>query len=500
MARTPQAAASPVEILKRRENPLLLVVGDLMLDRYVWGEVSRISPEAPIQILHVQREEEKLGGAANVVRNVVALGGRVVPCGVVGKDPAGRFIRERLGRISRTDAGIIIDRARPTIEKTRMVAQAQQVLRVDREKREAMPRAVESRVIRFLRTWLPRVDGVILSDYGKGLLTEAVLRAAIEGARRAGVPVLVDPKGRDYRRYRGATAVTPNRLEAQEGSGMTLDDRASVHRAARFLRSRMGFDTVFITLGAEGIAYLDPEGALEILPAKARSVYDVTGAGDTVISMLALALALGADHRTGAILANLAAGIVVGKLGAATTTREEVLAALGEIEHHPKVLPWGKLREELAVHRAQGRKIVFTNGCFDILHVGHARLLEEARRAGSLLVVGVNGDRSVRRLKGNGRPVVPQAERAALLASLACVDYVAIFDEDVPERLIRAVRPDILVKGEDWRGKGVVGQRFVESYGGRVELVKLVPGRSTTNIVARIRATDLPAAAARRPS
>lgn len=490
MARTPGPAASPVAILKKRQSPLLLVVGDLMLDRYVWGEVSRISPEAPIQILHVQREEEKLGGAANVVRNVVALGGRVVPCGVVGKDVAGRFIRNRLARLARTRDGIVVDPTRPTIEKTRMVAQAQQVLRVDREKRDRMPHAVESRVVRFIRKWIPRVDGVILSDYGKGLLTEAVLRAAVDAARRAGVPVLVDPKGKDYSRYRGATAITPNRLEAQEGSGMTLDGRAAIHRAARHFRGKMRFDTVFITLGSEGIAYLDPKGALEILPAKARSVYDVTGAGDTVISMLGVALALGADHRTGAILANLAAGIVVGKLGAATATREEVLAALGELEHHPKVLSRAKLREEIASRRAQGRKVVFTNGCFDILHVGHARLLEEARHAGDLLVVGVNGDASVRRLKGPGRPVVPQAERAALLASLACVDYVAIFDEDVPERLIRAVRPDILIKGEDWREKGVVGRRFVESYGGRVELIRLVPGRSTTNVIARIRGAE----------
>lgn len=475
------------DVFKRVQRPLLLVVGDFMIDRYVWGDVSRISPEAPIQVLRVLREESRLGGAANVVKNVVALSARAVPCGVVGRDAAGRQVRGMLARISETTEGVMEDPSRPTIEKTRMIAHAQQVLRVDREKPEPLPPPLEARLVRFVRRWAPRVDGVLLSDYGKGLLTPAVLRAAIDAARRAGTFVLVDPKGRDYARYRGATALTPNRAEAQEGTGLPLAGRADIARAARLLKRRLDLKAVFVTLGAEGIGLLDGRGRLEILPARAKAVYDVTGAGDTVLATLGVALALGADWRTGAILANHAAGIVVGKVGSATATREEVLSVLGEADHHPKVLPLAKLLPALAEERRRGRKIVFTNGCFDLLHVGHVRLLEQARSAGDVLVLGLNSDASVRANKGDARPVVGQQDRAAVLAALSCVDYVTFFDDPTPARLIRRLRPDVLVKGDDWRGKGVVGRSFVESYGGRVEFVRLVPGHSTTGLIARIR-------------
>lgn len=478
---------SPAEILSPRKRPSLLVVGDLMLDRYVWGDVHRISPEAPIQVLRVLREEPRLGGAANVMNNVLALGAKAATCGVVGNDAAGRWIRQRILRLSGDARGILVDPSRPTIEKCRMIAHSQQILRVDRERTHPLSAEVEAQAIRFIRRELPRSDGVLLSDYGKGLLTKGIVREAIEGARRLGKLALVDPKGRDYLRYRRATAITPNRQEAQEGTGMPLDGRAGVESAARFLKRRLSLDAAFVTLGAEGIAWVDGRGRFDAVPAQARAVYDVTGAGDTVLSALGVSLAAGAGIPAAARIANAAAGIVVGKVGAATATRAEVLAALGGHEHHPKVLSARALAAALADERRRGRRIVFTNGCFDILHVGHARLLAEARAAGDVLVVGLNSDGSVRRMKGPERPFVRFPERAALLASLESVDYVTSFDEPTPERLIRRVRPDVLVKGEDWRSKGVVGQRFVESYGGRVKLVRLVPDRSTTGLVDRIR-------------
>jgi D-beta-D-heptose 7-phosphate kinase/D-beta-D-heptose 1-phosphate adenosyltransferase len=484
--------ADDLQRLRTGGTPRLLVLGDFMLDRYVWGDVTRISPEAPVQVLRVTREESRLGGAANVVRNLVALGARVLAAGTVGQDAAGAQIRSLLSAEGVPTRGLVTRRQMATTEKTRMIAHAQQVLRIDREQADGLDDEAERKLRAFVVRSLPSVDGVILSDYGKGVLTPRLTAAVIRAARDAGKFVLVDPKGRDFSKYRGATALTPNRSEAQEGSGLALGSSRDVATAARRLKRLLDLDTMFITLGADGIALVDEQGRFFTIPAESRDVYDVTGAGDTVLATLALAMALGFNVRTGAALANAAAGVVVRRLGSATTTREEIASALEGGAHQGKVVSLDRVADVVADARAGGRRVVFTNGCFDLLHVGHVSLLARAKREGDLLVVGINSDRSVRALKGRGRPVVGEGERAAVLAALASVDVVTVFDDLTPENVIRKVRPDVLIKGADWRGKGVVGQAFVESYGGRVALLDLVQGHSTSDLVARAQRSALP--------
>jgi D-beta-D-heptose 7-phosphate kinase/D-beta-D-heptose 1-phosphate adenosyltransferase len=475
-------------------HPTVVVFGDAMLDRYVFGGISRISPEAPIQILRVAREEERPGGAASVAHDLAVLGARVRLVGCVGDDESGHALRRLMSAATIDAKGLVETKGRPTTLKTRMVARgaahsvSQQVLRVDREDTSPLRAADENRVIAAFKKALSGASAVVISDYAKGVVSEANAHAVIEAARAGGVPVVVDPKGRDYARYRGATVITPNRKETFEATGIEPTGAAGVEAAGRKLADLTKVDAVIITLDKDGIAIVPRKGACELVPTTPREVYDVTGAGDVVAAVLGLALADGRTLREAVLLANVAAGVEVGKVGAAPVSREEILAALGARPPSVhRVVDPATLCRELAALRAAGKRVVFTNGCFDILHAGHARYLHEARREGDVLVVGLNSDASVRRLKGAGRPVVPQDDRAELLASLGCVDFVVVFDEDTPERIIREVEPDVLVKGEDWKDKGVVGREFVEARGGRVVLVRLLPGRSTTSIVEKAR-------------
>ncbi len=475
-------------------QPRVLVVGDLILDRYVFGSVDRVSPEAPIQVLAVQREENRVGGAANVARNLHALGAHVDVVGVVGEDEQGERLVSALATLgpdagARIDtSGILRDASRPTIEKTRMVASAQQVLRVDREDVRALSGDVEGELGRVLEERIGRADLVVLSDYGKGTLTDGILRTVIERARAADRRVVVDPKGRDFAKYRGASILTPNRLEAERVTGLALDDDAKLAEAGASLVNELDLEAAMITLGAGGI-YAHPRDAGAIrVAARARAVYDVTGAGDTVVAILALSLAAGASLEEAIQLANEGAGIVVGKVGTAVVTRAEVVARLleGSPFHTAKERPL----EDLALHlddlRSSGRRIVFTNGCFDLIHAGHIHYLDFARSQGDCLVVGVNSDQSVRDLKGEGRPIQSVRERLQVLGALEMIDFLVTFETSTPLALIERIRPDVLVKGEDWREKGVVGREFVESYGGQVVLAPLVAGQSTTSIVDRI--------------
>ncbi len=475
-------------------TPTVVVFGDAMLDRYVFGGISRISPEAPIQILRVAREEERPGGAASVALDLAVLGARVRLVGYAGDDEAGAALR-RLLAASKIDAsGLVETRGRPTTLKTRMVARgashsvSQQVLRVDREDASPFPDAAERRLVAAFKRALRGAGAVVVSDYAKGVVSETSARAAIAAARKARVPVVVDPKGRDYARYRGATVITPNRKETFEATGVEPTGAAGAEAAGRRLIELTGVDAAVITLDKDGMAIVPKKGACELVPTSPREVYDVTGAGDVVAAVLGLALADGRALRDAVHLANVAAGVEVGKVGAAPVSREEIRRALGG---RPgalhRVVDVPTLRRELSALRAAGKKVVFTNGCFDILHAGHARYLHEARREGDVLVVGLNSDASVRRLKGAGRPVVAQGDRAELLASLGCVDYVVVFGEDTPLHVIEQIEPDVLVKGEDWKDRGVVGREFVEARGGKVVLVKLLAGRSTTSIVERVR-------------
>ena len=482
-----------LRLLDDLAHPRVLIVGDLILDRYVGGEVGRISPEAPIPVLRATRVEERLGGAGNVAANLRAMEAEVDVVGLVGDDVRGERVLELLAAIGVGTAGIVRDTSRPTTQKTRLVSGGQQMLRVDWEEARALDEAAAQRLLSGMAARVGAAGAVVLSDYGKGVVTSAVTKAVIAAAREAGVPVLVDPKGDDYTIYRGATLVTPNRKEAEAALGRRLAHLDDVPEGAAELIRTAELTAAVITLGADGMYFRttasDGGEAEGRVPALARAVFDVTGAGDTVIAHLALGLAAGVPLGTTVRLANLAASLVVARRGAASVTRGELRASLGERRGGGRcVLRREDLPAVLAEWRAEGKRIVFTNGCFDILHAGHIAYLADARSRGDVLIVGVNDDDSVRRMaKGPDRPINPLGDRMQVLAALEMVDAVVAFGEDTPKEIIEAVTPDVLVKGQDWEDKGVVGREWVESHGGEVYLAPLVPGRSTTAIAARLR-------------
>ena len=475
----------------------ILVAGELVLDRYLWGEVSRISPEAPIPVMRVTRREEKLGNAGFVMANLRALGAEVAALGLVGAERNGQRLREILDGLGVRTRSVLEDDGRPTIVKERMLGSVQsahratqQLLRVDEELTYALSPAREAALKARVARELKDADGVLISDLNKGVLTAGLLRELIDGARRRRIPVLVDPgRERDFTIYRGATAITPNRYETEVATGMKLVDRDAWRAAAQALVERLGLAACLITLDRDGMYLSEHGGADQYIPTTPREVYDVTGAGDVVLSTFGLFAATGLSFAAAATLANLAAGIEVGRLGTEVITRDDLERALSPDDggYERKLVSDTELRLILDRERRAGRQVVFTNGCFDVLHAGHIQLLSFARAQGDILVVGLNSDRSVRALKGSGRPVYAAAERARILAALEAVSYVVVFDETRAERIIHKVRPDVLIKGEDWRGKVVDGQKFVEAYGGRVVLAPLLAGRSTSATIDRIR-------------
>ena len=489
------------DLIQRVEHlgrPRLCVVGDLMLDRYVFGDAERISPEAPIQILRTAHEESRLGGAGSVVNNLLALQARVKVFGVVGTDLAGQEVMRGLRTAGAETGGVLRLRDRPTTIKTRFVGRAQhrhpqQVLRVDREDTTPLPRPVEDRILAKLRSALKSSDAIVISDYNKGVLTPRLTREVIRLGRRRRLPVLIDPiKASDYSKYRRATLLTPNRTETELASGIRLTGPDAVRRAARRLMDRLALDALVVTLDKDGAYLAVKRRPGQMVPTRPRLVYDVAGAGDMVISCLALALAAGVPLLDAVRLANVAGGLEVQKFGVQTVSREEIISELlDEARHHgDKVRSLNNLLVDLGRCRARGQRIVWTNGCFDLLHAGHIDFLEFAGRQGDILVVGLNSDKSVRAIKGPGRPICSQEHRARVLAALEVVDYLVLYDDPTPRRLIEAVRPDVLIKGEDWRQKGVVGRQVVESYGGRVVLAPLTKGLGTTALLDRIRAAD----------
>ena len=480
-----EAARSELAAAVRRfTDAAILCVGDVMLDHYVYGEVERISPEAPIPVLHVHREQRWLGGAGNVVRNLAALGARTCFLGVVGDDAAGREV-ECLAGEPGIEPHILVERGRVTPVKTRYVAGTQQLLRADRETAGPLSPPLREDLLRLFEQTLPEHQVVVISDYAKGLLAGGTAGAVVAAARAAGRKVIVDPKGSDWSRYAGADVVKPNRRELALASGRPVDSDPEVIEAARALMKVHGFGAILVSLTQEGMVLVEP-GAVHRLAAEAREVFDVSGAGDTAVATLAAALAVGCALPDAARLANAAAGIVVGRIGTAVVHREELAeAAIRQRGDVAKVASLAAAADRVATWRGQGLRIGFTNGCFDLLHPGHVGLLAQARAACDRLVVGLNSDASVKRLKGDSRPVQNQAARAEVLASLASVDLVVVFDEDTPLELIRQVRPAVLVKGSDYAKKDVVGHDVVEAGGGEVILVDLVPGHSTSSMVAR---------------
>jgi D-beta-D-heptose 7-phosphate kinase / D-beta-D-heptose 1-phosphate adenosyltransferase len=461
------------------------VVGDVMLDEYLTGAVERVSPEAPVPVVHVRGSEHRLGGAANVARQIAALGARVTLAGVIGDDEAGSRLRELCAAAGIDGGAVLSVAARQTTRKLRVLGQSQQLLRLDFEDAAPCGKQLSARLLEAL-TAAPPPDAIVLSDYAKGVLEDETLAGIMRA--RGNVPVVVDPKHRDFGRYRGASTLTPNLRELEAAAGRKLDgaDAAGLAAVARELLTRSGLESMVVTLGGRGMLVVPRSGAELAVPAIRRDVFDVTGAGDTAIAVLALALAGGVPLGEAAELANAAAGVAVCQVGAVAVSAASIRDALAS---HPegKLLSRHDLAARAATWRSQGKRIVFTNGCFDLLHAGHLALLGHAAQLGDVLVLAINSDASVRRLKGPDRPLVPQGERAALLAALASVDAVTIFDEDTPLETLQVVRPNVLVKGGDYQPKEVVGRELVEAGGGRIEIVPLTPERSTSSLVERIR-------------
>src|SRR5262245_12254139 len=480
--------------LSELKGASVLCVGDLMLDTYVYGEVERISPEAPAQVLAVKREDVVIGGAGNVACNVASLGARCVFVGVVGDDAGGATLKNAFAHQADTIAPhLVVDRSRPTTRKTRFVSEhhATHLLRADWELAQPIAPDVEAAVIDAAIAALPQVGAVVLSDYSKGVLSGRVVRTVITAARERGTPVIVDPKDGDYGLYKGTTLITPNRKELAEATRMPAGSDTELVSAAETLADIVDSEAVLVTLSEHGMALIERDYVPVLVPAYSVKVLDVSGAGDTVVAAMAVFMAAGAGYEEAMRAANAAASVVVGKRGTATVSAAELRARIlpeSSLAPEQKIVPdWTELDRRVDVWVREGLRIGFTNGCFDLLHPGHVTLLAQARAACDRLVVGLNSDASVRRIKGDGRPVQDEDARAAVLAALAAVDLVVLFEQDTPLELIRRVRPKILVKGADYRPDQVIGREIVEADGGEVILVDIVPGHSTSDIVARSR-------------
>ncbi|MGX3011626.1 D-glycero-beta-D-manno-heptose-7-phosphate kinase [Helicobacter sp. 23-1044] len=451
----------------------ILIIGDLMLDHYVWGSVERISPEAPVQILKITRENNRLGGASNVALNLIALGAEAHICGIIGDDSDGKVIMDLLDSSGINRDLLCVKGDFQSIKKTRFIASNQQVLRVDRE---SVDMSLDSAILEKIKDSLHKFSAIILSDYGKGALGVDFTKQIIALANEQKIPILCDPKGDDYSKYTNATLLTPNKKEAQIATNIRIDSPESLLRALKKLKNDYNLTYSIITLSEDGMAIYDDK--MTQIPTLAKEVYDVTGAGDTVIATLAFGICHCADIYESAKLANAAAAVVVGKIGSAQANMNEIRAVMEDISDCFEVDDL-KLIADL---KKDGKKIVFTNGCFDILHFGHISYLRKAKSFGDILVVGLNSDDSVRRLKGDSRPINDESDRAQILKELECVDFVIIFDESTPLNLIKQIRPDILVKGADYKGKEVVGSEIVPD----VRLVEFVEGKSTSKIAEKI--------------
>ena len=482
-------AATPDQV-SALSTARVVCVGDVMLDRFVYGEVTRVSPEAPIPVCRVKNETAMLGGAGNVVRNMVALGAGVDFVSVVGDDEIAGDVDLLLRDLAGVSHSLSVETDRPTTSKIRYVAGGQQLLRADREITTPVLDGIADELVAAVERALRDAALLIVSDYGKGVVTDTLAARLIEIARKAGKPVIVDPKSRDFARYAGASLITPNLKELSEAAGHELSSEDDIVAAARGLLSGAGIDTMLVTRGAQGMSLITADGA-DHFPSRAREVFDVSGAGDTVIATLAAGIAAGLSFVNAAQLANVAAGIVVGKTGTAVAYTDDILEDIDRASdtsgpRSPTTID--AALDRIRTWQDRGEKVGFTNGCFDLLHPGHVSLLSQAHAACDRLVVGLNSDASVKRLKGESRPTQGEDARAAVLSSLETVDLVIIFEEDTPERLLQEIKPDVLVKGADYTIETVVGANFVQGYGGKVVLAELVPGFSTTATIARMNA------------
>jgi D-beta-D-heptose 7-phosphate kinase/D-beta-D-heptose 1-phosphate adenosyltransferase len=483
-----------IELVEKLPRSRMVLLGDFMLDRYLYGNAERLSPEAPVPVLHYQKEEFRLGGAGGVAADLAALGATVLAVGVIGNDDMGRQVRKLLIDCGADPGSLVETQGRPTICKTRLVGLAQhrhpqQMMRLDFEDPTPLGSEVGAQVLEKLGQALRGADLLCIEDYNKGLLTPDVCRKAIEMARGHNVPVVVDPASiTDYSKYANATALKLNRTETEKATGLPVDGEAQCDAAGTHLIQTLNLEAAVITLDKNGAYLATRSGDRQWLRTRPRHVYDVTGAGDMVLAMLAVARAAGASWSESVALANVAGGLEVERFGSVPITPPEIIQELlTELHQHMgKERTLERLMAELQHHRAGGKSIVFTNGCFDLIHMGHVKYFQFAKRQGDLLVVGVNTDQSIRKLKGPKRPIINEQDRLSVLEELQSVDYLIRFDDDTPLRLLEMIRPDVLVKGEDYRKEQVVGWDLVESYGGRVALAPLIDGRSTSNVIQRI--------------
>lgn len=474
-------------MIKLNKKPNILVIGDLMIDHYLWGSCDRISPEAPVQVVNVKKESSVLGGAGNVINNLVTLGSVVDVISVIGNDSVANELKSLLEKIDVPTSNLVVENNRKTSKKSRLIASQQQVLRYDMESIDDINENSHKQIIQTLEKNIDKYSSIILSDYGKGVLTTNLTKEIIKIANKNNIKVLVDPKGKDYSKYKGSYTLTPNKKEAMEATNIDIKDENSLIEALKSLKTQCELEVSLITLSEQGIAIFDDE--LTIKPTVAREVYDVTGAGDTVIASIAFALGNNLDIKDAIYFANLAAGVVVGKIGSATTTLDEIYEyeySLHKSNSTSHIKTFDEIKTLASKLHSQGKKIVFTNGCFDILHVGHVKYLEVAKSYGDVLILGLNADSSVRKLKGPTRPINTQDDRAYILASLESVDYVVIFEEETPYELIKLIKPHVLVKGGDYEGKEVVGQDIADE----LKLVQFVDGKSTTNTIKRIQENE----------
>ena len=465
------------------QSPKILVVGDLMIDHYLWGSCERISPEAPVQVINVKSESTLLGGAGNVINNLKALGAQVDVISVVGDCEISDELKELLGNINVDAQYLITQKDRITSKKSRIIASQQQVVRYDRENTDEINDESQEKLLSSYKKIIKNYDNVLLSDYGKGVLTHSLTQELIKIANNNSKKVLIDPKGLNYSKYRGAYLLTPNKKEASEATQINIIDDDSLTKAIIQLKSKCSLDVSLITLSDQGVAIYDNN--LRTHPTVAREVFDVTGAGDTMLASLGFALACGYSIDDAVEFANLASGVVVGKIGSATATLNEIIeyeSSLNKSTSDEHIKTFDEIKDLVADLKKRGKKIVFTNGCFDILHVGHVKYLEEAKSFGDVLILGLNADESVTTLKGEGRPINPQMDRAYILAALEPVDYVVIFSEDTPYNLIKLIKPHTLVKGGDYEGKEVAGQDIADE----LKLVQFFDGKSTSQTIERI--------------
>ena len=467
----------------QNKTPKILVIGDLIVDHYLWGSCDRISPEAPVQVVNVDNENTVLGGAGNVINNLNALGAKVDVISVIGECKTSKELKGLLTDINVNTQYLITQKDRITSRKSRIIAAHQQVVRYDRESTNEINNNSGKKIIKFFKAIINNYDVILLTDYGKGLLTFELTQSLITIAKENNKKLLVDPKGLDYSKYEGAYLLTPNKKEAYEATNVIIKDNKSLTQAIKILKQQCNLEVSLITLSDEGVAIFDNE--LRIHPTAAIEVFDVTGAGDTILASLGFALACNKNIDEAVKFANLASGVVVGKIGSATATLNEIIeyeSSLNKSNSNGHIKTLDEISTIVSEMKNKCKKIVFTNGCFDILHIGHIKYLEKSKSFGDILIVGLNSDDSTQRLKGNGRPINTQTDRAYLIASLEVVDYLVIFEEDTPFELIKLIEPDVLVKGGDYEGKEIVGQDIAKEF----KIVEFIDGKSTTKTIERI--------------